>query len=580
MINRFHVLRKSFAAKVITILIVAMVCMAALFDFMLITMQKNTYYSSHKNHGATLTRMLAHTVGLAVFIEDGNEMLVAVEGVMLQEDVVEVVILGKEGQLLLQKTKDPTGKLCITLNSMDLQRDLAILEKSDLLSRETKGNFIYWSQVSMDSSPNPEENWYFEDDESEIKKEIVGYLAVILSKKYFNQGIRNILIQTGVSVLIFLFLGILATFIIIQKVTKPLRGLMQLIRKSTGAAATPDDLALITETYGSMIEDLENSFKTITELKDGLEEKVEQRTGMLAMANKELGRRQKKLETGNANLTEALNQLQEAQEQLLQKEKLAAMGQIVAGVAHEINNSVNFVSGALPSLHRCLSEVRELIAGYESLARAHGTKESDGIFKEVEEIKEEIEFNELFGTIDQLMENMDEGIRRTTAIIKDLKTFSREDDERMSLINLNVMIDSAVQFIDGKMLENIELIRDYGQLPHVTCLPGRVSQVFINIMNNAIQAMDGKGQLTIKTQSEDDHVHVFFSDSGCGIASEDVPKIFDPFFTRKEVGKGTGLGLGISYTIIRQHGGVIKVQSEEGKGTVFEVILPVTPSTV
>lgn len=577
MINRVHSLQNSFAAKVIMILVVTMVCMAVLFDFLLISMQKKTYQTSHSNQNATLVRMFAHMISLEVFVENEDDLLVSVEGLMLQEDVVEVLILGQEGQLLLQKTKDPTGRFKV--KSKEIQAVLGDLDKSDPLKLETKECFICWSRVFLGSSSNTEDSWYFDGEDRETDQEVVGYVAVVISKKLFTEGVRNIIVQTCAAVLIFLFIGIFLTFFIIQRLTEPLRDLMLLIRKSTGDTTItgPGNLGVITETYGSMIEDLEKSFATITELKDGLEEKVEQRTEMLAMANEELASRQVKLEVSNTNLSAAHSSLQNTQEQLIQKEKLAAMGQLVAGVAHEINNSVNFVSGALPSLHRCLADMRKVIAGYESIEKARGTEALDDKFDVMREIKEEVAFDELFSTIDQLMENMNEGTRRTTRIINDLKIFSRENAEKMGLINLNVLIDSTVDFIDKKMQENIEIIRDYGAIPNVFCLPGRMSQVFLNIINNAIQAMDGNGQLTIKTRHKKEHVHIFFSDTGCGIAKDHMSKIFDPFFTSKEVGKGTGLGLGISYTIIRQHGGIIKVQSEEGKGSVFEVVLPLEP---
>ncbi len=577
MISGFFALQKSFSAKIILFLVVTMVCMATLFDLVLIDMQKKTYQSSLDAHGATLIRMLAHSVRLAVFTENEDEMRGPVEGLLQQDDVVEVVIWNEEGKVLLQKTKDPSGRLRIDPKFREIQTVPDFLDRNGHLNTETEDSFKYWGQVSFNVSPGSEENWYFGEENSDLEKEVVGYVAVVLSKEFFQVGVRNILIQTGVSVLIFLCIGILITFFIIRKVTEPLRDLMRIIRKRRGDTDKPDDLEALSETYDSMINDLERSFQTISELNEGLEEKVEDRTLQLTSANEELSRRQKKLKGSNVDLTRALSRLKETQEQLIQKEKLAAMGQLVAGVAHEINNTVNFISGALPSLHRSLDEMKEVLTRYEEIEEARGSDVLDEKFDEVKALKEELYYDELFSTIDQLMENMGEGTRRTARIIRDLKTFSREDADKVIPLDLQAVIDSTINLIDKQVLNNITITRDYGSIPLVHCLPGRVSQVFLNIIHNGIQAMDGSGQLTITTEHRNGHVHIIFSDTGCGITADDMPKIFDPFFTNKEVGEGTGLGLGISYTIIRQHGGEIKVQSEVGKGAVFDVVLPVEP---
>jgi signal transduction histidine kinase len=461
---------------------------------------------------------------------------------------------------------------------MKMPMALSQHDNSGYLSMETEDSFILWGRIS---SSTPEETWYFEEARNNLEEEIVGYAAIVLSKELFEKGVRNILVQTGVSILIFLFVIMLTTFLVIQNVTEPLRKLVLTIRKREGETEHPSDLKVLTETYTSMVDDLERSFLTISELNEGLEGKVRHRTLQLTKANNELCQRQEKLKSSNTHLVEALRRLEETQEQLIQKEKLAAMGQLVAGVAHELNNTVNFISGALPSLHRSLDEMKEVFVGYEEVEKARGSSRIDGKFEEVRAIKEKFSYDEdVFLIIDQLMENIEEGTTRATRIVRDLKIFSREDVEKVIPLDVHTVIDSTINYVDKQLLKNITIRRDYGSLPLVHCLPGRMSQVFLNIMNNGIQAMDGTGQLTIKTEHKNEHVHIIFSDTGCGIHAHDMPKIFDPFFTNKDVGKGTGLGLGISYSIIRQHGGYIKVRSDIGNGSVFEIILPVTPIEV
>lgn len=575
MIKHFQVLQKSFGARIVLILIVTMLFLAIILDFILFNMQKRTYRAALDAHGQTLVRMLADTIDIAVFTENRDEMLGPVKGLLLQDDVLEVLIWNKEGTILLQENKDQSGRSGINVKSADTQAVLAVLATQSQLNTETEERFIYWSQVSINYASTSKEDWYFEEKGHDLERKAVGYAAVIHSKEFFKAGVRNILIQTGVSLFIYFCISILIIVFIMRKMTEPLRQLVLVIRKNRDDTTASDDLTVLTATYGNILKDLEKSFSTIKQLNEGLEEKVTHRTILLTEANEELSRRKKKLEDTNTNLTAVLSRLKDTQDQLIQKEKLAAMGQVVAGVAHEINNTVNFISGALPSLHRCLDEVKEVLCGYEEIEKARGSKVLDNKIEKVKAINAELAYDEIFNTIDQLMENIDEGTRRTTSIIRDLKTFSREDAETIMPLDLHALLDSTIKLVDMKFLSNITIHRSNGSIPPVYCLPGRISQVFSNIMHNAIQAMDGSGDLTITTAYKKKCVHIFFSDTGCGIPRSDMAKIFDPFFTSKEVGKGTGLGLGISYSIVRQHGGVINVQSKVGEGTEFEVVLPV-----
>ncbi|WP_051305339.1 sensor histidine kinase [Desulfogranum mediterraneum] len=578
MISRLVALRKSFQAKIIVALVISMICMAAIFDLILINIQEKTYRSLVQAQSAGLVRMFAHTIRVAVFTESEEELALPVEGLMLQEHIKEVVIWNKEQRRLLQRTRKgaaPSESRITTPAELQLtgQGD----DKRARLGRETGDSFIYGGQVSFASASLEGESWYLEENGTSRQGEIVGYVAVRFSKDILQAGVRNILIQTGVSVVLFLGVGIFLIFFIVARVSRPLQELLSTIRKRRADPGRPSDIRVLTETYEGMVTDLEHSFQTIALLNENLEKKVHLRTLQLSQANQELAGKQEKLEQTNRELSQALGELQQTQEQLIQQEKLAAMGQLVAGVAHEVNNTVNFISAALPSLHRLVEDIKRILGCYAELEQAVCSDALAEKRAQLRAVKEELFFDELFPLVDQLLANIDEGARRTSRIVHDLRTFSRSNREASLPLDLHAVIDSTIPFLDRQLMEKVTVDRDYGVLPPVPCLPERMSQVFLNIMNNGIQAMGGEGRLSIRTECRQEKVHLFFRDSGCGIAEQDLQKIFDPFFTTKEIGQGTGLGLGISYTIIRQHGGDIKVESEPGRGTVFEIILPVGP---
>uniref|UniRef100_UPI0040559DF8 hypothetical protein n=1 Tax=Candidatus Electrothrix sp. TaxID=2170559 RepID=UPI0040559DF8 len=306
--STFLVLPKSLSAKIFFFLIVAMVCLVFIFNVVLIRIQKKAYKSSYDTYGATLIRLVAHSVSLGVYTEDKEQMYAPVSGLLQQDDVFEVVIWNKEKKVLLEKVKDSNKKLRIPGEFMKMPKGLIHyyqhdhIDNSGYLRTETKKHFILWGRVF---SPIIDESWYFDGENNNAEKEITGYMAIVLSKDSFEKGVRNILVQTGVSGLIFLFVIILATFIVIQSVTEPLRKLVLTIRNRDGITEQPSDLKVLTDTYASMIDDLEQSFQTISELNQVLEEKVIYRTLQLTKANNKLQRRQEKLKISNAELVEA-----------------------------------------------------------------------------------------------------------------------------------------------------------------------------------------------------------------------------------------------------------------------------------
>jgi len=248
-------------------------------------------------------------------------------------------------------------------------------------------------------------------------------------------------------------------------------------------------------------------------------------------------------------------ELKEAQSQLVQSAKQAAMGQLVAGVAHEINTPLGTINSNFDVTARALKLIRE-----EFVRQPGGISEKP---------------QQLFATIDSLMEVSRLACSRIIRIVRDLRNFARLDEADFKEVNLNEGIESTLSLLEHETRGRVEVIRDLAELPPVPCYPNRLNQVFMNLLVNAIQSMTGKGQIRVQTRLENQQVRISISDNGSGIKPENLEKIFDPGFTTKGVGVGTGLGLSISARIIQDHRGSISVQSEIGKGTTFVISLPV-----
>ncbi len=287
----------------------------------------------------------------------------------------------------------------------------------------------------------------------------------------------------------------------------------------------------------------------------------------------ELQKKSLVLEGANKTLRITLEDLKEAQQQLIMSEKMASLGQLTAGVAHEINNPINFVSANIKPLKEDLAEIIESIHRYDEVIKENNL---ETFFEKVKEININNDLNYTIQEVLELMKGIEEGASRTSEIVKGLRNFSRLDQNVLKRADINEGLDSTLALLHSVYKDHIEIEKDYGVLPDIECFPGEVNQVLMNILSNAIQAIPVKGEISIKTTHHNDKVKIRIRDTGTGIDTETMNKIFDPFFTTKEVGKGTGLGLSISYGIIEKHNGKIEVASELGKGTEFTISLPIT----
>lgn len=266
--------------------------------------------------------------------------------------------------------------------------------------------------------------------------------------------------------------------------------------------------------------------------------------------------------------------LNQAQDKLMQSERLASIGQLAAGVAHEINNPIGFIFSNFTSLEGYLQDLFKMLDAYEG-ATSHIT---DGaVAQRVKALYEELDIAYLKDDIPQLMTESRDGIQRVRKIVQDLKDFSRVDaPQTWEWVQLHKGIDSTLNIVNNEIKYKADVVKDYATLPDVHCLPSELNQVFMNLLVNAAQAIQGeRGTITIRTGHTADTVWVEVADTGSGISPEHLTHIFDPFFTTKPVGQGTGLGLSLSYGIIQKHQGRITVQSEPGQGTCFRITLPV-----
>lgn len=291
----------------------------------------------------------------------------------------------------------------------------------------------------------------------------------------------------------------------------------------------------------------------LTQLNQALDEKVAQRTEQVAH-----------LQAG-----------------LIQSEKMASLGQLAAGVAHEINNPIGFVMSNLNTLHGYIGTLKKILASYGTLGNfvqskyAEADQECQDLIQNVHEIEKQDRVAFILGDIDSLVSESQEGTERVKNIVQGLKSFARIDTADWSHFNVNTGIQDTLKIAWNELKYKCQVNLELGELPDIWCNPGQLNQVILNLLVNAAHAIPEQGSITIRTEACDTYVMIQVADTGGGIAPENLSRIFDPFFTTKPVGQGTGLGLAISYGIITKHQGTLEVESDVGKGTTFTIKLPI-----
>ncbi len=298
----------------------------------------------------------------------------------------------------------------------------------------------------------------------------------------------------------------------------------------------------------------------------------------LALHNREQELEQR-VQERTAELMDSNRRLKETHGQLLQAEKMASLGQLAAGVAHEINNPVGFINSNLGMLEEYFNDLMQLLDTYE---KNESCISSPDVLDQLQELKCRINLNHLKTDIRELVNESLQGVKRVTQIVADLKGFSHPEQQEWKRMDIQAIVNSALNIVHGELKYKAEIIKRYNDPEPIECIAPQINQVLINLLINAGQAIRDKGTITITTgalEAGEPRVFVSILDTGMGIPTEIQKKIFDPFFTIKPVGEGTGLGLSVSYGIIQNHRGEIHVESQPNQGSCFTVILPVNQTT-
>ena len=337
------------------------------------------------------------------------------------------------------------------------------------------------------------------------------------------------------------------------------------------------------ESVSKEIDERKQAEKDLKESRNSMERLVAELEEMA----QDLKNKNATIEEDGKALREAHAALKATQSQIIQQEKMASVGQLAAGVAHEINNPTGFVSSNLKSLSDYEDDLAKLITEYRKL----GAELSDGLshealpvagiaeqIKRINSVEKDVEIDFVLKDISDLIHESMEGMDRIKNIVLNLKGFAHPGEDQMKPADINRGLEATLSIVSNEIKYKATVKKDYGKLPELVCYPQQLNQVFMNLLVNAAQAIGEKGEIEISTRTSNGHVEIRISDTGEGIPEKNLAKIFDPFFTTKPVGKGTGLGLNVAFNIIKKHNGTISVESTAGKGTTFTIRLPIVPS--
>ena len=392
-------------------------------------------------------------------------------------------------------------------------------------------------------------------EKTTIGKKILVIMAYSLDSN-ISYYLKSMTSKNPSIAIFFLLLGSFCSLLMIKLITVPINSLTKAVK----IFSTGNFEHKIPMTYYKELNILIRSFNEMSSIiyrtHASLEEKIRERTA--------------EIEDKNAKLNDAMQELKGTQAMLVHAEKMRSLGELVAGITHEINNPVNFIYGNLTHLSNYSQDLMDIIDKYKEYTSLLPAEQKE----EMEKLLEDKEYDYLKGDLPDLIKSCREGTVRTKNIVMDLKNFSRTEKMVINEIDINKEINTTLNILYNKYKNRITIHKEFGNVASIDCYGGQINQVLMNIIDNAIFAIKDTGDIYIRTKDSGNNLIVEIEDNGTGISKENIEKVFEPFFTTKGVGEGTGLGMSISYKIIESHGGKIDIDSELGRGTKFTITLP------
>ncbi|MHC0061938.1 ATP-binding protein [Nostoc sp. UIC 10890] len=542
-----------------------------------------------KNLENTITRVRLHPQRLVTVLE--NTIWLEFEKNKFIDEINQV-----NQQLAELRVFIKTHPHDLTINNMDLLNLLNNYQKnSQIYTQKVKA---FWQQIEQNqlsvnkAKANQAQLLFFLNQEANLSVEfeklsdelirIIGYAEI--QKKQANVSFGDAQkLRIKVIVGSLLLSGAIAAILAVytsQLIARPLQIVTSVARKITQESnftlraniTSNDEVGTLATSLNQLVEWVEDYTQELKLAHQSLEQRVEERTQELELARQTLEQR---VEERTQELQRTLQDLKEAQGQLIQTEKMSSLGQMVAGIAHEINNPVNFIYGNIECASDYTQDLLNLVTLYQ--------KQYPNPIHLIEENIEKIDLNFIHKDLPSLLCSMKIGAQRIREIVLSLRNFSRLDEAEMKEVDIHEGIENTLLILNHRLQQDIEVIKKYGILPLIECYPSQLNQVFMNILSNAIDALLDQKAHSVKSRKiiintlniDNNYIKVGIRDNGSGIPPEIKNKLFDPFFTTKPVGKGTGLGLSICYQIIDKHKGKIEVISELEEGTEFAIILPI-----
>jgi signal transduction histidine kinase len=541
---------RNFTLQTYLCLVTCVLCATVLLSGLLIHFQQRMMRRHIIETGNTVASFLAGTLRIGLFAENADEIRTAIHPVLQDSQIVGVAVFDRGKRLLQSGTtaekEARPGSEWVPVLSDELVADL---EVRGGIYQEDEEQIVFWKPVRAAAGYAGREGLYFEGPlPARGRTEALGYVAVAVSKSQLRAGAQAIAARSMAVGLAFLLVGSLATYLVVRRASRPLRRLVDEVRKQGLSTSTGGDLGALSDTFSRLIESLDASFATINRLRLGLEQKVEERTAELSKINQELQaqihereRIQEDLKRARDKLelrvSERTAELEVAYKKLLHSEKLSSLGTLTASIAHELNNPLCAIRGVLETLEA------EASAGEEdSNLAAIGIQECD----------------------------------RISRLVSSLQSFYRPTSGAVAEIDLRETIESVLLICRKDfMRRGIRVETRYGEgVPQVAAVIDQIKQVILNLLNNARDAMADGGAIEIATEVRNGRAEIHVEDTGSGIEEGDMKYIFEPFFTTRSAAQGTGLGLSISHGIVKRHGGEIEVASRVGQGTRFTISLP------